>query len=44
MANRRVVVTGLGILSPLGLGVNQNWNSILSGKSGLSKLESNGME
>ncbi|NQZ14864.1 MAG: beta-ketoacyl-ACP synthase II [Alphaproteobacteria bacterium] len=36
---RRVVVTGLGILSPLGLGVERNWDSITSGKSGLSKIE-----
>jgi len=36
---RRVVVTGLGILSPLGLGVERNWDSITAGKSGLSKIE-----
>lgn len=40
MTSRRVVITGLGILSPLGLGVNHNWNSVLSGKTGFSKLKS----
>lgn len=36
---RRVVVTGLGILSPLGRGVEHNWKSILEGKSGIRKIE-----
>ncbi len=36
---RRVVVTGMGMLSPLGLGVDRNWDSITAGKSGLSKIE-----
>jgi len=36
---RRVVVTGMGMVSPLGVGVNHNWNSILAGKSGLKKIE-----
>ncbi len=36
---RRVVVTGLGIISPHGLGVARNWDCITSGKSGLSKIE-----
>lgn len=36
---RRVVVTGLGILSPLGRGVEHNWKSLLAGKSGIRKIE-----
>ncbi len=36
---RRVVVTGLGIVSPLGRGVDHNWKSVLEGKSGIRKIE-----
>ncbi|MAE51705.1 MAG: beta-ketoacyl-[acyl-carrier-protein] synthase II [Micavibrio sp.] len=36
---RRVVVTGLGMVSPLGMGVDHNWNSITAGKSGIKKIE-----
>lgn len=36
---RRVVVTGLGIVSPLGVGVEHNWAEITSGKSGIRKIE-----
>jgi len=35
---RRVVITGLGILSPLGRGVTSNWQGILSGKSAITKI------
>jgi 3-oxoacyl-[acyl-carrier-protein] synthase II len=35
---RRVVVTGLGTLSPLGLGTDLNWAALTSGKSGLRKI------
>ena len=37
---RRVVVTGLGIVSPLGLGMDVNWASLTAGKSGLRKIRS----
>ena len=37
---RRVVITGLGILSPLGLGVEHNWKKITSGASGIRKIKS----
>lgn len=37
---RRVVVTGLGIVSPLGLGNDLNWNAIIAGKTGLRKISS----
>ncbi len=35
---RRVVVTGLGMVSPLGVGVEHNWNRITAGESGISKI------
>lgn len=35
---RRVVVTGIGVLSPLGYGVKANWQALIKGKSGLSKI------
>ena len=36
---RRVVVTGLGMVTPLGSGVDHNWSEITAGKSGISKIE-----
>ena len=36
---KRVVVTGLGIVSPLGIGVGHNWQSLTAGESGLGKIE-----
>lgn len=36
---RRVVVTGLGMVSPLGVGVDHNWSEITNGKSGIRKIE-----
>ncbi len=33
--NRRVVVTGLGLVSPVGIGVKEGWESIVSGRSGV---------
>lgn len=38
MARRRVVVTGLGIVSPVGIGVPQAWSNILAGKSGIGRI------
>ena len=36
---RRVVVTGMGMVSPLGCGVERNWDAITNGKSGLKKID-----
>lgn len=35
---RRVVVTGLGMLSPLGIGVDANWDAVCQGKSGIDYI------
>ncbi len=37
---RRVVVTGLGMVSPLGCGVDATWNNILAGKNAAAKVTS----
>jgi 3-oxoacyl-[acyl-carrier-protein] synthase II len=37
---RRVVVTGMGIVSPLGLGLDHNWQQLTAAKSGLRKIKS----
>ena len=36
----RVVVTGLGIISPIGVGTAENWSSILRGRSGIGTIAS----
>ncbi len=38
MSKRRVVITGLGIVSPVGNNVKDSWESILAGKSGINTL------
>lgn len=36
--NKRIVVTGMGVVSPVGTGINKFWNSLISGKSGIDKI------
>lgn len=36
--SRRVAVTGLGMLSPLGIGVKENWEAVCEGKSGIGRI------
>ena len=38
MERRRVVVTGMGVVSPVGIGVDAFWNALLSGKSGVTPI------
>ncbi|MEY3885293.1 MAG: hypothetical protein RIS87_1068, partial [Pseudomonadota bacterium] len=38
MSKRRVVVTGLGVVSPVGIGVKTAWDNILAGKSGITQI------
>ncbi len=39
MSNRRVVVTGLGIVSPVGLNLKQSWENITAGNSGVIAID-----
>lgn len=39
MNKRRVVITGLGAVTPCGIGMKNFWNSMLEGKSGVSLIE-----
>ena len=36
--SRRVAVTGLGMVSPLGIGVKANWEAVCAGKSGIRQI------
>ena len=38
MSRRRVVVTGLGIVSPVGNTVQEAWDNVVAGKSGISRV------
>lgn len=38
MSKRRVVITGLGIISPVGIGISTVWQNIVAGKSGITKI------
>ncbi|MBC7697104.1 MAG: beta-ketoacyl-ACP synthase II [Bacteroidia bacterium] len=38
MSKRRVVVTGLGVVSPVGIGVKAAWDNIIAGKSGITQI------
>jgi 3-oxoacyl-[acyl-carrier-protein] synthase II len=38
LARRRVVVSGLGIVAPVGIGISEAWSNILAGKSGIGRI------
>jgi 3-oxoacyl-[acyl-carrier-protein] synthase II len=38
VSKKRVVITGLGVVSPVGLNVKDSWASILAGKSGITRI------
>jgi len=38
MNKRRVVVTGLGLVTPVGIGVEETWNNIVAGVSGITAI------
>jgi 3-oxoacyl-[acyl-carrier-protein] synthase II len=38
LSRRRVVVTGLGIVSPVGIGVPEAWQNIVAGRSGIARI------
>src|SRR5699024_12520744 len=40
MRQRRVVVTGLGLVSPVGLDAESSWQAILAGRSGIGPIDS----
>ena len=40
MSKRRIVVTGLGMISPVGLDVKESWENILAGKGGVDTITS----
>ncbi len=40
MKERRVVITGLGLVTPIGIGIDAYWKSVKSGKSGVARISS----
>ncbi|MCK5507057.1 MAG: beta-ketoacyl-[acyl-carrier-protein] synthase II, partial [Desulfobacterales bacterium] len=36
--DRRVVVTGVGLITPLGIGVKETWQALCAGKSGIAEI------
>jgi 3-oxoacyl-[acyl-carrier-protein] synthase II len=38
MNKRRIVVTGLGLVTPVGIGVKESWKNIVDGVSGITKI------
>ena len=43
MSLNRVVVTGIGLVSPLGLGVKENWKNVIEGNCKVIKLIGEGI-
>ena len=38
MTKRRVVVTGIGMISPLGIGNEPTWQGLIEGRSGIGRI------
>lgn len=38
MRRRRIVITGMGVISPVGTGLNKFWDSLINGQSGIDKI------
>ena len=38
--DRRVVITGVGLVTPLGIGVEETWQALCGGKSGVAEISS----
>src|ERR1700722_8279565 len=36
--HRRVVITGIGVISPVGIGHQDTWNALLAGRSGVAPI------
>ena len=39
MTKRRVVVTGMGVVSPYGVGSDKLWDGVVNGRSAVSRIE-----
>lgn len=37
---KKIVITGMGAVTPIGIGVDEYWNNLLAGKSGISRISS----
>ena len=42
MTKRRVVITGMGVVSPFGVGSDKLWEGVVNGKSAVSRIENMG--
>ena len=38
MSKKRIVITGMGVVSPVGIGVEKFWKSLMEGKSGIRAI------